>query len=843
MTAYAPSLLIALPSCAKSLLPRQPPGHVQREHLQRRLLAQDCRLRLLIAPAGFGKSVLLADCARQCPPGCLPLWLNCSALLASPRAFCRQLAAALGYPADVNETQLLAAVEQEQRTLWIMLNDYPREPDGELDACLDRLLCASPAGLCWWLGSRRRPLCNLPRLLLEGELFELGGAELAFTPGEVSAWLPHVETLRTSRADNLFGLTRGWPAALRLLAAQGEREGSAVPLCEEHNPLLRDYIEHEVLQGLPAELMHALCQLAQIPRFNDELCEHLLGVGEGAAWLQALRARGLFINEVEGAADWLEVFAPLAHLLQQRTKAAPCTSLHLHASQWFAARGEVRAAVEHALKGGQPEVAASFLERFTEEQLLQGQDLALILHWRSELPDSLLSSTPRLILLNAWALLLVGRLDEAQACVDQLARFQPRGDAERLTELFAQWQAICGIAAYGRGHAAEARSHLLEALSALPDSAWAQSLLCRSVLTQIAIGEGQLEQAQHLSYAVLKQARQCGSAVFEALLELDHALLLEARGEFGRAEALLQRVLAQMDAQSLQQTPVRGRILLRLGRLALRQGCTGQAASHLQAGLDDALAGGDPGAFHGYLGLAELATCRHDIPGAFAHLAQAERWMQRQRVSDSLYRGVLLLASSRLWIYQGHYPRAREALTRVLGHRRQGSVPPPNFPELFLRLEHLLLCLDLLGGRDVREALQQLLNQAVEQGRQAFASELWSSYAEACNAYADLQATHQARQTAQSLRQRLNYQGLWFAEDEATLATTGEIPAAPDACLSCRELTVLRLIAQGLSNQEVAEQLFISLHTVKTHARRINGKLGVARRTQAVARAKALGVL
>jgi ATP/maltotriose-dependent transcriptional regulator MalT len=744
----------------------------------------------------------------------------------------------------LSEAELMTALQQEERALWIMLNDYPREPDGELDACLDRLLCASPTSLCWWLGSRRRPLCNLPRLLLEGELFELGGADLAFTPGEIASWLAHVDTLGSSRADNLFALTRGWPAALRLLAAHGEREGSGPPLCEEHNALLRDYIEHEVLQGLPAELNHALCQLAQLPRFNDELCEHLLGVGEGAAWLQALRARGLFINEVEGAADWLELFPPLAHLLQQRTKAAPCTSLHLQASQWFAAHGDVREAVEHALKGGQPEVAASFLERFAEERLLQGQDLALILHWRSSLPESLLTSTPRLILLNAWALLLVGRLEEAQACVDQLARFQPRADAARMAELFAQWQAIRGVAAYGAGQAPEARAHLLEALSVLPESAWAQSLLCRSVLTQIAIGEGRLEQAQQLSHEVLKQARRCGSAVFEALLELDHALLLEVRGEFARAEALLQRVLEQMDAQSLRQTPVRGRILLRLGRLALRQGCIEHAAGQLQAGVEDALASGDPGVFHGYLGLAELATCRRDIPAAFAYLGEAERWMQRQRISDTLYRGVLLLASSRLWIYQGHHERAREALTRVLGHRHAGSVPPPNFPELFLRLQHLLLCLDMADGEDVREALQQLLDQAVGQGRQAFASELWSSYAEACSACADLPAANQARQTAQSLRQGLNYQGVWFAVDELPLAAIGEMPTtAADACLSCRELTVLRLIAQGLSNQEVAEQLFISLHTVKTHARRINGKLGVARRTQAVAQAKALGLL
>ncbi len=86
----------------------------------------------------------------------------------------------------------------------------------------------------------------------------------------------------------------------------------------------------------------------------------------------------------------------------------------------------------------------------------------------------------------------------------------------------------------------------------------------------------------------------------------------------------------------------------------------------------------------------------------------------------------------------------------------------------------------------------------------------------------------------ESLRQRLlRYE----REPETTQAATEE------TVLSNRELTVLRLIAQGCSNQEIAEQLFISLHTVKTHARRINTKLGVARRTQAVAKAKALAWL
>ena len=177
----------------------------------------------------------------------------------------------------------------------------------------------------------------MPRLLLEGELFELGGADLAFSPDEIAAWLQQVDPLRASRADTLFALTRGWPAALRLLAAQGEREGSGPPLCEEHNALLRDYIEHEVLQGLPAELNQALCQLAQIPRFNDELCEHLLGVGEGAAWLQALRARG---------AQQTQARSPAAGQAEQVVRAAGAQRIHVlqPGGNLVWAKGQIRAA-------------------------------------------------------------------------------------------------------------------------------------------------------------------------------------------------------------------------------------------------------------------------------------------------------------------------------------------------------------------------------------------------------------------------------------------------------------------------------------------------------------------
>lgn len=816
---------------------RVPPGHIPRSSLQQRLLAEDARLRLLVAPAGFGKTVLMADCARACPDGYQVLWLNCPATVHEPAHFVWHLNNLLGYPTDLSADALLTQLGQETRQLWIMLNDYPAQPNNLLDAYLDQILSQSSTTLFWWLGSRRRPACNLPRLLLEGDLLEITANELLFSSEETAVWIRHLDPERESMTHQLYTLTRGWPAALRLrlLSIQSDSVARAATGVDQQPQLLMDYLEREVLQGLPAQLRQTLQQLAHLPRFNAALCEHLFGAGEGGQWLRELIDRGVFIQEDETARGWYNVFAPLAQLLVQLPLLLSGRTLHVHASQWFASHGDTHSAIEHALLAGQPEVAGSFLEHFAEEQILQGQDLGLILRWRNELPDTLLYSTPRLVTLNAWVLVLVGRLDEAQACVDQLARFQPCNDAVRTRELFAQWQAIHGIIAFGLVCAMESRTHLLEALEGLPAEAWAPSLLCRSILTLIAIGEGDLAAAQKLSFTALREARQLSNPIFEAWLELDHALLLEARGEFGRAEGLLQRVLGSTSQAALRNTLVLPRIQLRLGRLILRQNRADEARQWLRSGLDNALQCGDPISFHGYLGLSELAMGKGDIAGAFACLAEAERQMQRQRVSEPLYRGTLLLASSHLWIAQGHFSRAREAVTRVLGYERRvkAILPTPNFPELIPRLQALLLRLDREQGHDVREPLQRLIEQVTAQGRQALVCELWLSYAEACMAAGEHTAAEQAQQKGQAMVRRIGYERVWFALAEPT-----QVPAHT---LSCRELAVLRLIAQGMSNQEVAEQLFISLHTVKTHARRINGKLGVARRTQAVAKAKALG--
>ena len=243
---------------------------------------------------------------------------------------------------------------------------------------------------------------------------------------------------------------------------------------------------------------------------------------------------------------------------------------------------------------------------------------------------------------------------------------------------------------------------------------------------------------------------------------------------------------------------------------------------------------------------------------------------QWRHVPEARFRGILPLITGVTWLHQGQLKKARAIFVQVLelydGHT---YIAPSGFYELLPRVHRYLAVIDILSGRGslAIDTLRELIDQNLRSQRLGLACECRFTLAEALQvdgqhdeaelelrkALAEAARQHlvkplyelQHRQPqwlasmlpagkGESLRDRL----LQFEREPEESAASGD-----EIILSNRELTVLRLIALGCSNQEIAEQLFISLHTVKTHARRINTKLGVARRTQAVARAKALAWL
>ena len=817
-------------------MPRLSAHHLLRPRLAEPLLAAPVRVKLLCAPGGSGKSALLAECALQAPAECQVYWLPLNGVALSPLDLCRRLAQNLGL-AFTDEATLLSDLGRWPTSAWVFLDDFCRLPTPETDALLDRLLTASSPSLTWWLGARRRPACNWPRLLLDDELLE-GGTELAFTLEEIQQLLPLGQS-----PDSVLQFSAGWCAGVRIaLLGDGHPQKT-----------LLDYLQHELFSTLPPELTEAWRVLAHMPRFNPGLCEHLFGFGDGDHYLRELQALGAFIQPWEDT-EWLQVFPPLARLIRDDPWPAK-RSWHRRACQWFTAEQDWQAAFEHALLAEEYEVAVSLLQHFSFEDLFRQQNAVLMLRLHEEHGEELMLGSAQLVGLVTAALLFAGRFDQAAQCIDQLARFAPQPTAVQQRYLLARWQAQWGWLLHLGGDAERSREHFLEALQALPDSAWTSRLMCLSGLTQQALLRGELDVAQALSREALCLARAHGSLLLEALLELDHAQLLEQRGAPYRAQSLLENVQAMLLKQRLKAGPLVGRIALRRGHLALRQGQDSLAAECFESGMKMCLHSQDKRVLYGFLGLALLAANRGDYAGAFVQLREAERLMQQRQVPDTVYRAVLLLVSGHFWLQQGRAELTVEAVRRVLRHFRgpQAKQAPPATLELIPRLEYLLVLAEVkLGCAEQPVArMTALLEAAHQRGMLCLETELHLVLGEVAWQVGDPGQARRSLQTGlelaarcqvqQAIRElRLRSPGLLSElgmEPQAAVSGTVENP------LSQRELEVLQLIALGNSNLEIADRLFISLHTVKTHARRIHSKLGVERRTQAVAKAKTLGLM
>ncbi|MGY2041813.1 LuxR C-terminal-related transcriptional regulator [Pseudomonas pergaminensis] len=819
-------------------MPRLSAHHLLRPRLAEPLLAAPARVKLLCAPGGSGKSALLAECALQAPAGCQVYWLPLNGAALSPSDFCQRLAQSLGL-AFTDEATLLADLARWQAPAWLFIDDFCRLPTPDTDALLDRLLTLGSPALTWWLGARRRPLCNWPRLLLDDELLECG-ADLAFTPAEIQQLLIHAPG---QTVDSVLQFSAGWCAGVRIALL-----GDAHP-----EKTLLDYLQHELFSTLPPELAEAWRVLAHLPRFNPGLCEHLFGFGDGDQYLRDLQALGAFIQPWEDT-DWLQVFAPLGRLLRDEPWPAR-RSWHRRACQWFTTEQDWQAAFEHALLAEEYEVAVSLLQHFSFEDLFRQQNAVLLLRLHDQHGDELMLGSAQLVGLVTAALLFAGRFDQAAQCIDQLARFAPQPTAAQQRYLLARWQAQWGWLLHLGGDAERSREHFLEALHALPDSAWTSRLMCLSGLTQQALLRGELDVAQALSREALCLARAHGSLLLEALLELDHAQLLEQRGAPYRAQSLLENVQAMLLKQRLTAGPLVGRIALRRGHLALRQGQDNLAADCFETGLTLCLHSQDKRVLYGFLGLALLAANRGDYAQAFVQLREAERLMQQRQVPDTVYRAVLLLVSGHFWLQQGRAELTVEAVRRVLRHFRgpQAKQAPPATLELIPRLEYLLVLAEVkLGCADQPVArLTALLETTHQRGMLCLETELHLVLGEVAWQVGDPVLARRSLQTGlelaarcqvqQAIRElRLRSPGLL---SELGMEPQASTPGTVENPLSQRELEVLQLIALGNSNLEIADRLFISLHTVKTHARRIHSKLGVERRTQAVAKAKTLGLM
>ncbi|WP_439859486.1 LuxR C-terminal-related transcriptional regulator [Pseudomonas sp. MBLB4136] len=889
--------------------PPLPAGHVLRPRLCERLAeGLPGRLLLVSAPAGFGKSSLAIEFCERLPEQWQSLWFGLSRRDSEPGRFLERLLSGLQqlFPGLGRDALGLLRLRQRHQPFayeeWLdglldelalrldpaspvllVLDDYHLAQGAVLDRCLQFFLNHLPAGLLLLVTSRVRPDWHLARLRLSRQLLELQEQDLRLTDEEACELLAGqgVELAKDERAD-LLQRSEGWVAGLRLwLLAADEACAADGSLPRPHGAagLIRDYLLEEVIERQPAEVQAFLYDTARQERFCAELCDAIRESHDSASILAHLQAHQVFLVPLDEQGRWFRYHHLFSDLLRARPagglSSAPA-SAHLRACRWFSAQGMLDEAIEQALRGGQPDVAANLVQSLSEEQLLAEQNVVTLLRWKMDLPDSLLASTPRLIVLYSWALAMACQLDAAEELVGQMSRFLPAPSATEQQNLLAQVQALLGMIARGRGESLVAQRHCTEALAGLPAERYGQRLMCLSTLANLAVVQGDLWCARGLNREALELAQRVGNPLFEALAHYDRARVLQARGEVLRALDEVRQGLERLRGLSQQRLyAVRARLTLYEGYLLSLRLQPQLARQRLAAGIAEARACRDVSLLIGHCVLASLEGREGALTDAFARLAEAERLMHIWDVPPIYYLAMITLTKCELWLRQGQTEVADAWLVRLAeaysGEQAAAAAPEFN-PQLALYIELQQAVLERsLGESAAAERRLRALSQRV----QATGGQLLGLYAQV-----QLAALHHVdgreRDAQQQLtialqlaaggalsafNELLTQQPDWLraqllAQPESPQrdALLAQLPAAQAVAssvdqgaavesLSARELAVLQLIAQGCSNQQISDSLFISLHTVKTHARHINSKLGVERRTQAVARAKHLGLL
>ncbi|WP_447593017.1 LuxR C-terminal-related transcriptional regulator [Aquipseudomonas campi] len=892
---------------ARFFRPPLPVGHVLRPRLCERLAeGMEGRLLLITAPAGFGKSSLAIEFCERLPGQWQNLWLSLSRRDSDPGRFLERLLDGFRqfFPAIGEEALGVLKMRQPHQPfayeewldglidelvkrldpatpLLLVLDDYHLAQGPVLDRCLQFFLNHLPAGMLLLVTSRQRPDWHLARLRLSRQLLELHEQDLRLTAEEAGELLSSQGARLTVEAlHTLLERSEGWIAGLRLWLLTADESCSTEFAQGMHGAqgLIRDYLLEEVIERQPAEVQAFLYETACLERFCVELCDAVRDSHDSAAILQQLQANQVFLVPLDEHGHWFRyhhLFSDLLRLSPAPNLSMPQSSLHLRACRWFSAQGLLDEAVEQALRAGQPDVAANLVQHFSEEHLLAEQNVAMLLRWKMDLPDNLLSSTPRLIVLYSWALALACQLDAAEDLANQLAHFLPAPSADEQQSLYAQWLAVSGVIARGRGDSQRAEAFCREALAVLPVERFGPRLMCLFTLSNLAVVRGDLWQARVLNREALELSQRQGNPLLEGLSHYNRGRVLLARGEVVRALDEMRHGLERLRGLSAQRVyAVRARLTIYEGVLLALRLQSEEARKRLITGIAEARACRDISLLIGYCFLASEEGRSGRFAEAFAQLAEAERLMHIWDIPPVYYLAMITLTKCELWLTQGQVDMAQVWLLRLAEtySGEHAATAPEFYPQLPLHVEIHQAALERRQGQ-VERAEQRL--RTLVQRAEARGGQLLGMFAQV-QLVLLLRSAGNERDAQQQLvsclaasagggllafHELLSHQPGWLSEQLQMVTSTpltealqAHLPLPEEAeeayvamgnteALSTRELAVLRLIALGCSNQEISERLFISLHTVKTHARHINSKLGVERRTQAVARAKSLGLL
>jgi LuxR family maltose regulon positive regulatory protein len=832
------------------------------------------RLTLISAPAGYGKTTVAVEWMLSL--GLQMLWLTLDEEDNDPVRFTGYLVAAfqqvdedigtrslemLQSPqlpqAEVLITPLINDLAARPSPLIFALDDYHFIQNSIIHQMVGFLLEHQPPHLHQVILTREDPLLPISRLLSRGQACEVRQDDLRFSSGETAVFLNRTMGLKLRREDiaALQRRTEGWIAGLQLagLSLQGLPDlHGFVRSFAGSNRYILDYLFEEVYSRQTPEVQEFLVSTSILTRLTGGLCDSVVQRSDSFDLLESLERLNLFIVPLDQSREWYRYHRLFRDLLLHRLSIREGTSeksLHLRACEWYQAHGFHSNAVQHALAASDWKRARELVIELSEDMLKRGE-IVTLLTWFKRFPDAFVRASPQLCLTYIWTLILTGRNELAEsllANVESLVQDEPqflgdiasvqaylartRGDvvgtieySQRALELIPETnQTARGIVAVNLGIAYWHTGQMEEATQALMESQIAAQetgnfyvqLASLIFLGRVKAVQGELHQAAKMFQRAIQRGKTA------PLVALAHNDLGALHYEWNNLSAAREHLL---QGQEINQNS---------GNIEF------QVADYmLLARLESAL--GNNNAARGALEMLQELEQTGQIPAPNRNRSLAIQVETNLRLGDLLaaqqlaglltmdvdahpfYRFVGLIQERLLIAQELKQEAARRLIPKSEAADRAGWV----YGSIAVRI------LQALAAEDQESGIR-FLSEAVKRSHQESFLRIFADYGQVL-----------APMLTEAARRGIKPEYIG-----RILSTIREETGRDDSAsaiveqLSDRELEVLRLVAAGLSNREIASKLYLSPGTVKTHVHNICCKLGVTNRTQAVVRAKNMNLI
>jgi LuxR family maltose regulon positive regulatory protein len=765
-------------------------------------------------------------------------------------------------------TLLVNDLAATSESFVVVLDDYHAIYAESIHEAVEFLIVHQPPQVHLVLVTRHNPPLPLPRLRVRGQLLEICEADLRFTASEARGFFRQAldRDLEPEIITALETRTEGWIAGLQLaaLSVQGRSQERIAEFVEHFGGSHRhviDYLAEEVLAQQSDEIREFLCQTAILDRLTAPLCGAVTGRSDSDKILSRLEQANLFLVRLDDQREWYRYHHLFADYLRTETDAETQVALHWKASHWLVAQGLLPEAVKHALASGDVGHAAEVISLASAEVFTLGS-FATLQGWLDALPDEVVLAHSELATYQGCLLFFKGRIGQAAPYADAAERRLPPDATPASRGRLLSLKAHLALCSSDLNAAVRFSG---EALDCLEETDTVFRNLTASLLGQVMEARGDVIAAAAV-YQEAARARGRVSNEVGALVLLTN--LVFALNELGRrreAEAVCRQAAGEGESIPNRALPVSEGINMAWGLLSLEANKLEQAHGQVTRALELAKqASITDGILWGWFILARIHLARGEL-GAAQHVAREGRryaagmdvyegkvqWFAAVEAQASLLEGDLT-AAARWAEVAGLSPAdtphhwdefAYFAYTRLLLAQER----PEDALRLLDAVEH-----SAAEGERLRKLITVYLLQALayhSSGRTEKAVERLEHAVTLAAPEGYRRAFLDEGQAIVDLLPRVHRVAPDFVSQVLQVAssTTAGARIAPTQALveplTERELQILRLIAAGRSNPEIAEILYLSLNTVKWHAKNLYGKLSVGSRIEAVARAQELELL